>query len=395
MIAVKLAPDGATPEELTARDNVQLTLPTDPATNARNVTAQQMEGSGEPGRGLTVARFSGNVVFRERGADVERVARSGALDVRLATGASAIEEAQFTKAVRFEQGDMKATSTGARYVIAGDQLQLADAERGGPPPHIENDRISVDAAHLEVTLTGPKVKATGAVKSVLRAAASKHAGASANPPDVKVPSLLKQDQPINVTAESLDYDGTASKAVYRDNAQLWQGDTTLKGSSIIIDDRTGDLRATKVATRMVLIDEHKDKPSERVSSAAVSDDLEYEDFHRRAMYAGNARLTGPEGDLTATKIEVYLKESGDQIDHLEAYENVVLQEPNQRKTTGRRLTYYDAEGRYVVTGSPVKVVDQCGRETIGRSLTFNRTTDSIVVDGSEQRTQTKGKSDCP
>ena len=29
----------------------------------------------------------------------------------------------------------------------------------------------------------------------------------------------------------------------------------------------------------------------------------------------------------------------------------------------------------------MKIVDQCQRETIGRTLTFNKGTDSIVVDG--------------
>ena len=67
-----------------------------------------------------------------------------------------------------------------------------------------------------------------------------------------------------------------------------------------------------------------------------------------------------------------------------------------RRTTGVRLTYHSADERYVVTGSPVSIVDECGRETVGRTLTFFRTTDRIIVDSGEQvRTQTKGKSNCP
>ncbi len=60
-----------------------------------------------------------------------------------------------------------------------------------------------------------------------------------------------------------------------------------------------------------------------------------------------------------------------------------------RKTTGQRLTFFGVDQRYLVTGSPVTIVDECGRETTGRTLTFFRTTDRIVVDGNEQiRTQT-------
>ena len=42
------------------------------------------------------------------------------------------------------------------------------------------------------------------------------------------------------------------------------------------------------------------------------------------------------------------------------------------------------------------IVDQCERETTGKTLTFIKATDRIVVDGNEQiRTQTKGGGKCP
>jgi lipopolysaccharide export system protein LptA len=69
---------------------------------------------------------------------------------------------------------------------------------------------------------------------------------------------------------------------------------------------------------------------------------------------------------------------------------VTLRDQN-RKTTGARMTYFSADERYVVTGAPVTIVDQCGRDTTGKTLTFYKATDRIVVDGNEQfRTQTKG-----
>jgi hypothetical protein len=44
-----------------------------------------------------------------------------------------------------------------------------------------------------------------------------------------------------------------------------------------------------------------------------------------------------------------------------------------------------------VTGLPVAIVDQCGRETKGRTLTFHKATDTIQIDGNDRaRTQTKG-----
>jgi len=69
---------------------------------------------------------------------------------------------------------------------------------------------------------------------------------------------------------------------------------------------------------------------------------------------------------------------------------VTLREQN-RETTGSKMIYTTANETYVVTGAPVKIVDECRRETIGKTLTFNKGTDRIVVDGGAQiRTQTRG-----
>jgi hypothetical protein len=59
------------------------------------------------------------------------------------------------------------------------------------------------------------------------------------------------------------------------------------------------------------------------------------------------------------------------------------------------MTYTTADERYVIVGAPVKIVDPCERETTGKTLTFLKATDNIVVDGNQQtRTQTKGGGKC-
>jgi len=56
----------------------------------------------------------------------------------------------------------------------------------------------------------------------------------------------------------------------------------------------------------------------------------------------------------------------------------------------------DATHQASEDGTPATVIDDCGRETIGKTLTLVKSTDTIVVDGNQQiRTQTKGKSNCP
>jgi lipopolysaccharide export system protein LptA len=101
------------------------------------------------------------------------------------------------------------------------------------------------------------------------------------------------------------------------------------------------------------------------------------------------------GDLTATKIELYLTPSGDEIDRTEAYDAVTLKTQN-RTVTGLRLTYTTADERYVITGAPMKIIDECRRETIGRTLTYLKESDITTIDGNDQtRTQTVGAGSCP
>src|SRR5205085_2981249 len=128
--------------------------------------------------------------------------------------------------------------------------------------------------------------------------------------DVKMPAMLKQDQPVQVLAAALDYDGGTALAVYRGAARLFQGDTSIKGETITIDNKAGNLAASGgVTTTTVLetststrstkdardaeandVDGAKDvkepKTKDRTPSVATARDLKYEDATRRLTYTG-------------------------------------------------------------------------------------------------------------
>ncbi len=397
MIDITLAPDGMTPTALVGREAVQLTFPPEDATPGRTIRASDLNATGEPGRGLTRAQFSGSVQYRERGGDVNRTASAATLDVTLKPAMSSIEEAKFAHGVRFEEGKMGALAAAARYDLDRGTLALSGSEPGATVPHVVTEQIAVDAASIDVTLAGPKVKASGDVRSRLKPASKGIVpGESAN--DVKMPSMLKQDQPVYVVGNGLDYDGSVALGTYTGAARLFQGETSIKGETIVIDNKAGNLSASGgVVTTTVLDEAGKDKKTkERVHSTATSKDLTYDDATRRLTYTTNAHMNGPEGDMTAARIELYLKPSGDELERAEAYENLTLREQN-RETKGSKMIYTTANETYVVTGAPVKILDGCQRETIGKTLTFNKGADSVVVDGNAQiRTQTKGgNGKCP
>jgi lipopolysaccharide export system protein LptA len=208
--------------------------------------------------------------------------------------------------------------------------------------------------------------------------------------------MLRDDQVVIVVADALDYDGSSSQAVYNGTVRLSQGDTSIKGDSLTLDQRSGNLQAAgEVVTTTVLDHRSGDNPPERVASIARAGQFAYAEDSRRATYTDDAQVGGPHGEMRASRVELYLKPSGQELERVEAYEDVTLVE-QRRRTTGTRLTYYSADNRYVVVGNPVKIVDDCNRETTGRTLTFYQDTDRVVVDGNEQiRTRTTGASTCP
>jgi LPS export ABC transporter protein LptC/lipopolysaccharide transport protein LptA len=406
MLDMTLAPDGTTPVALLGRDAVQLTFPAEPGAAARTIKAASLDARGDARKGLTFAQFTGEVDFREKGSGANRAAKAGRLDLTLKPGMSSIEEAKFFENARFcvfaaaaagsacdekVATEMLASAAVARYVLEKGTLDLGGSEPGAPRPHVANDHIAVDAARIDVVLAGPKLTARGEVASVLQPPKK-----DSKSTETKMPSMLKGDQPLKVIASDLDYDGTLSKASYTGKVTMFQPERSIQADAVEIDNKTGNLLASGSAvTSTMLVQGDKTKvPRDRVRSIGKAQTFKYEESLRQATYTGEAHLSGPQGDMIADKIELFLKPTGDEIDRAEAYDNLTLREQN-RKTTGQRLTYTTSNDTYVVTGAPVTIVDQCGGESVGQKLTFVKATDTVNLDGGGQvRTQTKGNGKC-
>jgi len=394
---VKLADDGATPVAMIARQNVQLTLPADEGLAARTVKAQTLMASSDPedpARGLTRAQFGGGVEYREKSASIERTARSATLDVGLKAAMAAFDSATFSGAARFEDGQVTGTASSLKYLADEGTLALSGHEPSSARPRVVSEQIAVDADTVDVTLKGPVLNAKGTVKSILQP--PKKTAGEGGP---RLPSMLKQDQAVTVTADSLKYNGETNSAIYDGHAGLWQSDTSIKAGSIAIDSKTGNLSASgSVQTVTVLEQMDKEKKKkQRLPTGATAKTFTYDDKTRRAHYDGDVHFAQAENDLSAATVDLFLKPAGNELDRAEASDagnGLVLREQG-RRTVGSKMTYAAADERYDVTGSPVTVTDQCGRVTSGRTLTFRKATDTIEIDGNRRvRTQTKNGTKC-
>ena len=399
---VTLEPNGVGVSELRAQEGVVVVLPPGDDGVTQEIHAEAFTVTGDPGAGLTDARFDRAVEYRERrpGSDgappTARVTRAQRLEATLAEGLGRLEAARFIGGVKLEDGDVTGEADAARYTVADDAFVLETIGPAGQPPTVVDKRGSVRAESITITLDGPAIGAAGVVRSVLTTTEpnpTPGAGDAASDGGVRRPGLLASGPPILVTAGRLSYDSATSIATYAEGARLWQGDTEIQADTIVLDEAAGDISAAgAVRTRSTIVQNNDEtgEPEESTTTGGA-ESVHYDGARRRTTYTTAAELAGPRGDLKAATIDVFFKEDARTLDRLEAMGAVTLELPG-RWVSGTTLTYYDADGRYEMEGQPVRIVeeiDDACRETTGRSLTFFITADAVSVDGqSEVRTET-------
>ena len=214
------------------------------------------------------------------------------------------------------------------YDPAKGTLRLSGTDAGGAP-RVADAQIEIEGEAIDVTLQGRRMAARGNVRTILRAGSGKN----------RLPGLLQQGQPANVNANALEYDGDAGKATYTGAAALWQGETAIRGNTIALDQTRGDLVATGAARSTVALDTgtsvgsaneirysdamrtisvHQPASAEACTGARDPGRTDSRDAHRTEARAPHrtgtvrpiaptaSRLSGSQGDVTASRIELVL-----------------------------------------------------------------------------------------
>jgi len=387
---VQMAADG-TVKTVIGRDGVQLDLPEANGTPPRSIRSRTLDAGGETGNGLNSLRFRGDVVFQEtsgRGAPSREV-RAQSLAASLE--GDRLGEALFGGGVSFKEQGFDAGSFDALYNPVQNALRLWS--ESGARPYVTDDQIHVEARQIDASLDNHGMMAQVNVRTSLKGRSS-----TAKDSDTgRLPGLLKEGQPASINADRLDYKGGNGRAEYTGNATLVQGDTAIRGDAIVLDREKGDMVASGSARSTLTLDTGR--------TDGRGDEIRYEEAKRTVTYSINpvaptsgltvsaplTQVSGPDGDLRAERIEIVLATGANAVDRLEAYNRVTMV-LGSRTATGGRMTYHAKEERYVMSGTgadSVSIRESC-RDTTGRTLTFFKSTERILVDGNEtRRTETK------
>lgn len=375
-----LAADGVTVIALSARERVEVTLPESNQGVAKRILSARMQGFGNSAQGLTAAEFIDDVGYHEirfsHGEPAEVITRADRLETSLSGTLNSMANARFTGQVTFRDGSTDGKSGLAFYDMDADMIRLRSYGGDGSRPRVTDPNGVVEADAIDLGVGGGGMSARGNVRTVLTFA-----------------GIFKSSEPSYGAGERLSYDPASGLTTYSDGARLWQGATAVQGDRIELFQETADLKAIGNARSSFILQEIDDvtQEVEEVLTIGVGKTMQYEELMRRATYTTHARVNGPQGDLTGHQVELYFGQSRRELERVESRDRVKLILPNLT-ATGMQLTYFTTNGRYVMHGTPVQVLeelpDEC-RDTRGKTLTFFRSSNTVSVDSDrEVRTQT-------
>ncbi|ABF40661.1 OstA-like protein [Candidatus Koribacter versatilis Ellin345] len=294
--------------------------------------------------------------------------------------ASVLQQGNFRyhEALPANQGERTATAEKATYSPSDELLRLTGS------PRITDGGMSLTASLVNINRHTGEATADGNVKSTYSQLKEQPNGA-----------MLAASDPIHVTAKKMIALKNGGAATYSGGSRLWQGANTVEAPTIEFnrDQRSLVAQGTgQAASPVTSVFVQKDKDGKITPVNITARKLTYVDAERRARYEGGVTARTTDGVLTADHVDVYLKESGastsptaqpgpSQLDRIIAQGTVVLAQPG-RRATGNKLTYFQQDGRFVLSGDNPAIADAEHGTVRGESLTFFSKDDRVLVEGS-------------
>lgn len=422
LVDVILAPDG-TLTSIVARpgpgQHVQLYLPATADSPAKTITAQTLDGTGQPGKGLTEVVLTRDVLYAEAplrsktaAADNQtgmRTARSQRLEASLVD--DAVTEATFSGETTFEEAGLKACAARAGYNPRKGTLALSGATRAGPPM-VADEQVAIEALTIDVALDTRKMTALGSqtqnLTTFMRSPRVQRCKPSTERPASQrgasnVPRLLKSDAPATIVVQAeksaglaprLDYDSEKGLAVYTGGrATLDQDDTSVAANRLVLDQNKGDLRATGTAVTKLLMDGK--------TTDGRAHEVQYVDESRVLTYSSQPKAPGAEvslispgeSSLRAGNVVITLAAKENKAETMRARGNVRLVDGPQN-VTGTTLDYTASNEQFVVNGERGKPAVAASleagncRTSVADSITFRKGSSNVELKGGPSRSKT-------
>lgn len=213
--------------------------------------------------------------------------------------------------------------------------------------------------------------------------------------------------PVFITANALHSLNAKGEAVYTGEARAWQDDNFVRGDQLELYRDTKKMVAqghvssalyqakqsvSSSPEKKVLPNKANNRPDSSATSTvpifATSDSMYYADLDRISEYQGDVKMRQGTDSLQAMRVKIFLEDQSNEVKRLEAYEKVVLIQPD-RRSEGDLAEYTAAEQETILTGNKARVVSQLQGTITGRRLTLHQGDDRILVDDQQNTRRVK------
>jgi lipopolysaccharide export system protein LptA len=321
-------------------------------------------------------------------------AQSGVAQL-LATGGWAQMDLQGN--VRLKEGDRSGQADHATFVRATQTAMLTGKALA------RDANTETQAPRITFAQTTGEIRAEGGVRSTDFSA--KGSGAQLAP------------APANISADAMQANSKAGRAVYTGHARLWQGDSVMEADSIEllrearVMNASGNVRAVfpQAAGQSVpqAIAVQAGPRKARLWHVAAGT-LSYHDAESRAHLEKNVVAQSAEQKMRGAVVDLYFTRAekpnsntanspatanpatgAQQIARAVGTGGVIVEQAS-RKATAERGEYSATDGKFVMSGGNPTIFDATEGTTTGRQLTFFLADDTIIVDSENgSRTLTK------
>jgi lipopolysaccharide export system protein LptA len=363
IISFDTAADGKTLTRLEAQDRVIVKTPGSGATPERQISAARLLANGTAGqqqKGLTAARFEGNVEFLELipagngKPEGRRKGTSRILLTKLDGQLDAIQSARFEQNVEFEDGDVSGKADVGIYDAAKGALELQPLPNSKLPAHVDSGSVQVDArGSIQINLNTTDIVATRDVNTV-------SVGQKDGKSGPETSAIFNSTDKLYGSGTEFRYFARGKRAVYRGTAQtparLRQGsDSAVAATDITFSDQDQDLTAIgNVTTSFMMAPSATDTVQKRFTAQA--DDLHYVDARRTATYQGApAVLSGADGETRANRIVLQLANESRTLTNLTATTNARMLLAEGRMVEAASVLYDAIKDLYTLEGRPLRL----------------------------------------
>jgi LPS export ABC transporter protein LptC len=277
-----------------------------------------------------------------------------------------LREAICEKAVTFEQGDVRATAEKGTFQNLESKLILEEG------PKLWDSKASLEAKVIHIDVVSGDVDGEGNVRST-----SKDTSGSRG----LFPS--QSEEPVYFVSRKLRYDRARDIAVYTGEARGIQGQNRIEAGRIRLHQSSGELSAESSVTTTFLQTRKAGAPELTVTDAET---FLYRSEDESLQYQGGVSMRSKEMTLKGKKVDVFLERDTREVREVLAEGEVTIETPDG-KAAGEHAKYLPDEDSMTVRGEQARL-ENAGKLTEGKQLTFFLSDDRILVDGREQ-TRTK------